>query len=68
MKLFFISSAAATVYLMYVKFKATYDGNHDTFRLDFNSTKIKLTINNLDHEVNNIFDSIYINDETNSLL
>ena len=32
MKIFFISSAAATVYLMYFKFKATYDGNHDTFR------------------------------------
>merc|ERR1712117_470861 len=32
---FFIVSAAATVYLMYVKFKATYDGNHDTFRVEF---------------------------------
>jgi ER lumen protein retaining receptor len=35
MKIFFISSAAATVYLMYVKFKATYDGNHDSFRIEF---------------------------------
>jgi len=35
MKLFFVGSAAATVYLMYVKFKATYDGNHDTFRVEF---------------------------------
>jgi len=35
MKLFFIGSAGATVYLMYVKFKATYDGNHDTFRVEF---------------------------------
>ena len=35
MKVFFISSAAATVYLMYFKFKATYDGNHDTFRMEF---------------------------------
>merc|ERR1712179_803541 len=26
---------AATVYLMYMKFKATYDGNHDTFRVEF---------------------------------
>merc|ERR1712179_40138 len=26
---------AATVYLMYMKFKATYDGNHDTFRIEF---------------------------------
>merc|ERR1711976_610802 len=35
MKIFFISSAAATVYLMYFKFKATYDGNHDSFRVEF---------------------------------
>lgn len=35
MKVFFIGSAAATVYFMYVKFKATYDGNHDTFRIEF---------------------------------
>merc|ERR1711870_105182 len=35
MKMFFIASAAATVYLMYFKFKATYDGNHDTFRMEF---------------------------------
>merc|ERR1712025_82183 len=24
-----------TIYLMYVKFRATYDGNHDTFRIEF---------------------------------
>jgi len=35
MKIFFIGSAAGTVYLMYMKFKATYDGNHDTFRVEF---------------------------------
>lgn len=35
MKLLFISATAATVYLIYVKFKATYDGNHDTFRIEF---------------------------------
>merc|ERR1711990_951946 len=35
MKVFFIGSAAGTVYLMYFKFKATYDGNHDTFRVEF---------------------------------
>merc|ERR1719209_1508724 len=34
MKVFFIASAAATVYLMYVKFRATYDGNNDSFRLE----------------------------------
>ena len=34
-KVFFIVSAAATVYLMYMKFRATYDGNHDSFRVEF---------------------------------
>jgi len=34
MKVFFIGSAAATVYMMYVKFRATYDGNNDSFRLE----------------------------------
>jgi len=34
MKVFFIASAAGTIYLMYVKFRATYDGNHDTFRIE----------------------------------
>lgn len=35
MKLFFISTSIGTVYLMYFKFKATYDSNHDTFRMEF---------------------------------
>ncbi|CAG5059667.1 unnamed protein product [Parnassius apollo] len=35
MKIFFIVASYATVYLMYVKFKATYDHNHDTFRIEF---------------------------------
>ena len=35
MKLVFIVTSFATVYLMYVKFKATYDHNHDTFRIEF---------------------------------
>lgn len=35
MKVFFIAASYATVYLMYVKFKATYDHNHDTFRIEF---------------------------------
>lgn len=35
MKIFFLSSSIATVYLIYTKFKATYDGNHDTFRMEF---------------------------------
>jgi ER lumen protein retaining receptor len=35
MKIVFITSQLATLYLMYVKFKATYDHNHDSFRLEF---------------------------------
>ncbi|KAK7506289.1 hypothetical protein BaRGS_00002401 [Batillaria attramentaria] len=35
MKIFFITASLATVYLMYFKFKATYDSNHDTFRVEF---------------------------------
>ena len=32
MKVFFLVSSIGTVYLMFMKFKATYDHNHDTFR------------------------------------
>jgi len=35
MKVFFLVSSMGTVYLMYMKFKATYDHNHDTFRVEF---------------------------------
>jgi len=35
MKVFFLVSSMGTVYLMYMKFKATYDHNHDTFRIEF---------------------------------
>jgi ER lumen protein retaining receptor len=35
MKVIFILSLYVTVYLMYVKFRATYDSNHDTFRVEF---------------------------------
>ncbi|XP_065066177.1 ER lumen protein-retaining receptor 2-like isoform X1 [Rhopilema esculentum] len=35
MKVIFISTSLATVYLIYAKFKATYDSNHDTFRVEF---------------------------------
>ena len=35
MKIIFIAASCATVFLMYVKFKATYDHNHDTFRIEF---------------------------------
>jgi len=35
MKIIYLSCAYATVYFIYFKFKATYDGNHDTFRAEF---------------------------------
>ncbi|XP_033324490.1 ER lumen protein-retaining receptor [Megalopta genalis] len=35
MKIIFIVTSYATVFLMYMKFKATYDHNHDTFRIEF---------------------------------
>eukprot|EP00047_Mylnosiga_fluctuans_P012498 m.26377 g.26377 ORF g.26377 m.26377 type:complete len:213 (+) comp4281_c0_seq2:37-675(+) len=35
MKVLFLAASCATVYLIYFKFKPTYDGNHDTFRLEF---------------------------------
>lgn len=34
-QLIYIACCYATVYLIYMKFKATYDGNHDTFRVEF---------------------------------
>lgn len=35
MKVIFLASSYATLYLVYSKFKATYDRNHDTFRVEF---------------------------------
>ncbi|XP_051171561.1 ER lumen protein-retaining receptor [Leptopilina boulardi] len=35
MKVIFIAASGATVFLIYIKFKATYDHNHDTFRIEF---------------------------------
>ena len=35
MKVIFLVTAYATLYLMFIKFKATYDSNHDTFRAEF---------------------------------
>ena len=34
MKIFFILSTFATLYLVFIKFKATYDSNNDTFRAE----------------------------------
>lgn len=35
MKVFYLVSSFGTIYLMFFKFKATYDRNHDTFRIEF---------------------------------
>lgn len=35
MKVFYLVSSYGTIYLMYQKFKATNDRNHDTFRIEF---------------------------------
>jgi len=35
MKAIFIIASFATVFLIFFKFKATYDKNHDTFRIEF---------------------------------
>lgn len=35
MKVIYLVCAFGTIYLMFVKFKATYDSNHDTFRIEF---------------------------------
>lgn len=35
MKILFIASSCATVYLIFRKFRSTYNGHHDTFRLEF---------------------------------
>merc|ERR1712106_775564 len=50
MKVFFIASAVGTVYLMFVKFKATYDGNHDTFRIEFLLGPVAILALVLNHE------------------
>lgn len=34
-QIIYVGCAYATVYLIYAKFRATYDGNHDTFRVEF---------------------------------
>lgn len=35
MKIIFIGASVATVFLMFAKFRATYDRNHDSFRIEF---------------------------------
>lgn len=35
MKVVFLGSSGATVFFIYSKFRATYDRNHDSFRIEF---------------------------------
>ena len=35
MKILFLAASYATIYLIYFKFKATYNRNNDTFRIEF---------------------------------
>lgn len=35
MKVIFITATVATCYMILMKFKATYDANHDSFRVEF---------------------------------
>jgi len=50
MKIVFIGTSLATLYLMYIKFKATYDRNHDTFRIEFLLIPITLLALLVNHE------------------
>jgi len=50
MKIVFIGASGATLYLMYFKFKATYDRNHDTFRIEFLLLPVLLLALIVNHE------------------
>lgn len=50
MKVFFVGTSCGTLYLMYQKFKATYDRNHDTFRIEFLLIPVTLLALVLNHE------------------
>lgn len=50
MKVVFIGASYATLYLMYAKFKATYDRNHDTFRVEFLLIPVTLVALLVNHE------------------
>jgi ER lumen protein retaining receptor len=50
MKLFFLSASYATLYLMYVKFRATYDSSHDSFRIEFLLLPVTLLALIINHE------------------
>jgi len=50
MKVFFIAASYATLYLVYVKFKATYDSSHDSFRIEFLLLPVTLLALIVNHE------------------
>jgi ER lumen protein retaining receptor len=50
MKIVFLSASFATVYLIYFKFRATYDSNHDTFRIEFLLAPVTLLALIVNHE------------------
>ncbi|XP_053212082.1 ER lumen protein-retaining receptor-like [Panonychus citri] len=50
MKVVFLGTSYATIYLIYLKFKATYDRNHDTFRVEFLLAPCALLALVLNHE------------------
>lgn len=50
MKVVFLATSYGTLYLMYVKFKATNDRNHDTFRIEFLLVPVVLLALLVNHE------------------
>jgi len=50
MKIVFIGASFGTLYMMYMKFKATYDRNHDTFRIEFLIIPVSLLALVVNHE------------------
>jgi len=50
MKVTFIASSLLTLYFIYFKFKATYDSNHDTLRIEFLLVPVTILALILNHE------------------
>jgi len=50
MKIVFIATSYATLYLIYMKFKVTYDRSHDTFRIEFLLIPVTLLALIINHE------------------
>jgi len=50
MKIIFLGGSYGTLYLMYMKFRATYDSNHDTFRVEFLLIPVALLSLLVNHE------------------